>query len=218
MASTFQPMQALSVQASGAEPSEWYESLVLDFTEGRELVIGALMSKGIEVSIRPGTPVLLQLTLPDGLRRFTSTVQGRKASSPPSLALDWPQAEQRIQRREDVRVDIMFNAELRPILPAGSLGPPLHGLVADISAGGARIFTATNLHIGAEVQLTMQLPGIGERSCDARVVRAGLNAAQATKHPHWVGVMFTELSQGLRKEITRLVFDIQRELLRKGMK
>lgn len=216
MQPTFKALQSLSVRVTDPEPSDWYSSVVLDFTEGKELLIGLPIRHGVEISVPAGTRLLIQLILPDGVRRMTTSVRERRTSMPAGLVIEWPQSEERIQRRNDVRVDTMFPAEVRPIMPEGSLAPPIHGLVADISAGGARLFTAGNLYVGAEVELTMQLPSIGQRQMDGRVVRGGLNVAASTTHPHWIGVMFTDVPQTVKRDIIRLVFDLQREQMRRG--
>ena len=208
-------MQALSLRIAGDGAEEWYASLVLDFVEGEELLIGVPMSRGREVAIRSGTPVILELALPGGLRRMTTRVRGRSLGGPPSISLDWPEDQERVQRRNDVRVDAMFPVEVRRILPAGVRAEPLRGLVADISAGGAQILLSSPLQVGETVELTMRLPGVGERQCSARVIREGLGIIRTASHPRWAGVMFTDLGPSLRREVTKLAFDIERERRRK---
>jgi c-di-GMP-binding flagellar brake protein YcgR len=38
-----------------------------------------------------------------------------------------------------------------------------------------------------------------------------------TELRHWMALEFTNISEVVRREITRLVFDVQREQLRKGV-
>src|SRR5688500_10179252 len=109
----FYPMQAIAVQPPWAGEDIWYPSLVLDYEEGKVLSIGAPLSQRQEVLIPPGTRIRLQLALPDGLRRFTAVVRQRHspAGSPISLELTWPEDYQRIQRRDNVRVDATLRVE-----------------------------------------------------------------------------------------------------------
>jgi c-di-GMP-binding flagellar brake protein YcgR len=90
-------------------------------------------------------------------------------------------------------------------------------LVADISAGGAQILLPSPARTGETLELTMQLPALGERQCEGRVIRQGMGIVRTTSHPHWAGVMFTDLGPSLRRELAKLAFDIERERRRRSV-
>lgn len=213
----FYPMQAIAVQPPWAGEDTWYPSLVLDYAEGKSLTIGAPLSRREEVLIPPGTRVRLQLALPDGLRRFTAVVRDRQASSPPSLELTWPEDFQRIQRRDNVRVDATLRVEVCRILPDESRGSPIFGVTSDISAGGTRIRLAEPIEMMTDVELLFTFPGDVEYRCDARVLRRGELTQAVTDLRYWMALEFTNITEVVRREITRLVFDLQREQIRKGV-
>lgn len=213
----FYPMQAIAVQPPWAGEDVWYPSVVLDYAEGKSLQIGAPLSRRQEVLIPPGTRVRLQLALPDGLRRFSAVVRDRLPTSPPSLELTWPEDFQRIQRRDNVRVDATLRVQVCRVRKDDSRGPPLFGVTSDISAGGVRIRLAEPIEILTKVELLMTFPGDVEHRCDARVLRRGELTQAVTDLRHWMALEFTEITEVVRREITRLVFELQREQLRKGV-
>lgn len=213
----FYPMQAIAVQPPWAGEEVWYPSLVMDYTDGKMLSIGAPLSRGQEVLIPPGTRVRLQLALPDGLRRFTAVVVERHTQPHIVLELTWPEDFQRIQRRDNVRVDATLRVQLNRIRDDDSRSPPLFGLSSDISAGGVRIRLAEPLEILSDVELTFTFPDETEHRCDARVLRRGELTQAVTELRYWMAMEFTNISEVVRREITRLVFELQREAIRKGV-
>lgn len=213
----FYPMQAIAVQPPWAGEDIWYPSVVLDYVDGKALSIGAPLSRRQEVLIPPGTRVRLQLALPDGLRRFTAVVRERPATSPPSLELTWPEDFQRIQRRDNVRVDATLRVQVCRIANDDSRGPPLFGVTSDLSAGGTRIRMAEPIEILTNLEITFNFPGDVEQTCDARVVRRGELTQAVTELRHWMALEFTDITEAVRREVTRLVFDLQREQIRKGV-
>lgn len=213
----FYPMQAIAVQPPWAGEDVWYPSLVLDYVEGRSLSIGAPLSRRQEVLVPPGTRVRLQLALPDGLRRFSAVVMERHETSPPSIELTWPEDFQRIQRRDNVRVDATLRVQVCRVRDDESRGPPMFGVTSDISAGGVRIRLAEPIEILSTVELVLTFPGEVEHRCDARVLRRGELTQAVTDMRHWMALEFTNITETVRREVTRLVFDLQREQLRKGV-
>ena len=63
----------------------------------------------------------------------------------------------------------------------------------------------------------MSFPGEVEHRCDARVLRRGELTQALTDLRHWMALEFTNITPEVRREITRLVFDLQREQIRKGV-
>ena len=213
----FYPMQAIAVQPPWAGEDVWYPSMVLDYAEGKSLSVGAPLSRRQEVLIPPGTRIRLQLALPDGLRRFSAVVVERHAGPPTSLELTWPEDFQRIQRRDNVRVDATLRVQVCRILPDESRSPPVFGITSDISAGGTRIRLAEPIEMLTDVELVFTFPDEVEHRCDARVLRRGELTQAVTELRHWMAMEFTNISEVVRREITRLVFDVQREQIRKGV-
>lgn len=216
MQSFLQAMQPLSLEIGTEREAVWYPSLVLDFQEGREVVVGVPTERGYEVRVEPGTVVRVQTAHPDGLRMFSCTVLRREAEPSPRLRLSWPSAVERVQRRDNVRVEVMVDVRLHLHLPEED-PRTLSGLTTDLSAGGMRILLGEVLPPGTELEIRLLVPGGDELECTGEVLRTGENPGGAPGRRTWAAVRFTGLSPVVERELTRFIFDIQRERLRRGV-
>lgn len=210
------PMQPVFIQVN-PDGDVWYPSIIDDLREGEWVSVGVPMSGGGEVPVRPGVPIHIELALPDGLRRFVAAVRERRggAGTAPTLVLDWPRDVQKIQRRDNVRVDAAFPARIRLRGAGATDAEPISGLTQDLSAGGTQVRVPEQLPDLSTIELTLELPA-GERTCGARVVRGGELPQARGELRYWLALTFTDMEPALRREITRLVFDLQRELMRRG--
>ena len=217
MASTFWPSQVITLQAPDIKPGEWYSVKVLSVDEDRHLEISVPIAQSREVVIPPSYKVMLEVIRPDGVRRMTAHVESRRTSSPPVLVLDWPEVDERIQRRDSVRVAVSFPVFVRPFNAAGKLGSRVNGTVVDLSAGGVQARVPVRLWEGLAVELALQIPVFGERICGGTIVRSTINDNAAEASQYIVGVRFTDITEAVRRDITKFVFDTQIEYLRKGI-
>lgn len=216
MASPFKQSQLISLQIPELSPGKWFSTHVLSFVDKRELEIAVPREDGHEVVVPPEYKVLLELVLPDGLRRMSAYVKSRTASKPPGLLLDWPETDERIQRRDNVRVSVMFQVFVRPEVGPGKYGTRINGTVVDVSAGGARVLVPEPLWEGLNVELALQIPGIGERMCAGKVIRSLESTNATSAYQFSIGVQFNEISEAVKRDITKFVFDTQLEHFRKG--
>ena len=208
----------MPIQLQVSEGAEWLPSLVVDFREGEELVVGVPTIRGVEVPVEQGNSLTIQTAHPDGIRRFRSEVLRRRDLPAPCLYLSWPDAEQveRIQRRQHVRVQTLVPATLHR---KGSAEPgrSVEGSTTSLSAGGARLSLPVALVANSYVDVELHLPEQGTLFCGARVIASG----EAKNHPRargfWAALQFIGIQHEARRELTRFVFDVQREQLRKGV-
>ncbi len=216
MASSFVPNQVISLQVPEIEAGKWHRTKVISVVEERELEVTVPVDNGVEQVVPPEYKVLLEAVLPDGLRRMTAYVLGRREGPKPGLVLDWPEVDERIQRRDNVRVSVMFPVYVRPVDDKGKMGTRINGTAVDLSAGGVRIVLPDPLWEGMNVELALQIPEMGERVAAGKVIRATENPNAGLNALYAAGVMFTEISEIVRRDITRFVFNTQREHHRKG--
>lgn len=210
-----QVMQPLSLQYADA----WYPSLILDFNEGLNLIVGVPQEKGEEVFVDLDERVTVDLFLPDGIRRFQTIVLRRNEASPPALVLAWPKDLERIQRREAFRVGTELKAEAAFQSEGMRDRRGLSGSTLDLSAGGVRLALPEPIAEGTLLDARIAIPGAAApmQSCVARVVRWGERMEAPASARFWVACEFIDPSEAFRKEVTRFVFDIQRDQLRKGL-
>ena len=216
MASSFIPNQIISIQVPEIEAGKWHRTKVISVAEERELELTVPLDNGVEQVVPPEYRVLLEAVLPDGLRRMSAYVLGRRDGPKPGLVLTWPEVDERVQRRDNVRVSVMFPVYVRPVDAKGKVGTRINGTAVDLSAGGVRIVLPDPLWEGLTVELAMQIPEMGERMAAGKVIRATENANAGLAALYAAGVQFTDISEIVRRDITRFVFNTQREHFRKG--
>lgn len=210
-------MQPVSLRIGEGDGAGWYPSLVLDFEEGREILVGAPTLRGQEVRVEPGTEVDVQATHPDGLRVFAARVVRRESEPGPALRLTWPEGVRRVQRREAVRVDVAVPVEVRA---ARSGDPPrtLAGTTVDLSERGMRVALPEAVEPGTELEVRLHLPGGAlPLECAGRALRGGEDRDAAAERRFWTAVELTSVPPTARRELTRFVFEVQREQLRRGV-
>jgi c-di-GMP-binding flagellar brake protein YcgR len=207
-------MMPVSVREGDGNP--WYPSLVLDFREGEEIVIGVPMARGEEIPVEAGTRLQIQTMHRDGVRRFTTAVVRRRHVPSPCLYLTWPDEVQRIQRREHVRVEVTVPITARVANTENEL-QVLNGHTVDVSAGGVKFNLVSALTAGSVVELELSLPGNRMLACGARVVRSGESESAKGPKRYWAAAQFMGLTGAAQKDLTKFVFDAQRELIRKGL-
>lgn len=205
-------LQPISIRRESDPEDKWYPSVVLDFVEEQELIVSPPMEQGEEVEIQVGSTIEVEAFLPDGIRRFHTVVRRRDPDPMKQLRLDWPEEATRIQRRDAVRVRVGMKVE---VLPGATPGKPIVGLSEDLSEGGMRL-DLPGLPVGTALQLSFDLPGIGVRKAKGSLLRWGEIEVPKGEPRYWLAVQFTEVTDAVRKDITRAIFDIQREQLRRG--
>jgi hypothetical protein len=80
-----------------------------------------------------------------------------------------------------------------------------------------RINLPVKLQPGKRIEMVLDVPDFGKLECTGRVLRGGdLNAAKAHNH-YWVAVVFSDLELTVVRDINRMVLDIQRTLMKRGV-
>jgi c-di-GMP-binding flagellar brake protein YcgR len=205
--------QPVSIRVPGT--GAWHPAAALNYTEDSEFTI-AIPASVADAGLKPGAEVAVELALSDGLRRFTVRVRA-VGTTPPSLTLSWPEAGERIQRRDAVRVPVTMPVEVSVVQEDGSLAPPMEGHTSDVSAGGARINLPVKLQPGSRIEMVLDAPGFGKLECTGRVLRGGdLNNLKGHNH-YWVAVVFSDLDLTVVRDINRMILDVQRTLMKRGV-
>jgi c-di-GMP-binding flagellar brake protein YcgR len=212
----FRPMQSIALEVEDGENAGTYSSLVLDFTEGEQITVGAPLARGREVQLAPDTPVRLQFMQPDGIYLLSSRVLERSRHQP-SLRLAWPDNQECIQRRSHPRADILARCNLWLQDPVSGNERTVPALSTNLSAGGVRVTLAEALKPGLQVRITLHLPGAGDRTSEAHVTRAGESPGAPMPQRFWAALEFAGLLESVREDLTHFVLEVQREQLHKGV-
>jgi c-di-GMP-binding flagellar brake protein YcgR len=176
-----------------------------------------------------GASVQVEVSLADGIRRFKSVVQRLELTYGGCLRITWPTEGTRIQRRDYVRVDVTYHTIVRfledeerpdeegPVRKRQQHPREMEGTTLDFSAGGMRLRMVQPLPADLKLDIDVGVPALESTVLKGRVVRSGEIEKKRPDLPqfYWVAIEFVGVDAQLRKELTQLVFDIQREQLRK---
>ncbi len=143
---------------------------------------------------------------------FMSSVLQRVATPIPMFVLKMPDSIRRVQRRNYVRVSASFPITYQVVEREG-LGDLLKGNMLDLSGGGMRFQAKVKLDKGSILYANLELP-CGIIGTPGRVCR--VEPIEDTKY-FSVSVDFYQISERDRDRIIRCVFDIQRDLRKKGL-
>jgi len=210
---SFQALQTVMLRRNHDPDGVWHPTRIVDLTEGRELLVYAPVADGIEVEFPTEEKVVLETTLAQGIFRYVTRVRQRLPYDPPRLLLEWPEPMERIQRRDAVRVDVAVPVEMVAHVEGRRLR--FHCRTSDLSVGGARLILPEPLPEETPVFLKVRQADRLEFACNGVVVRCGeIPGVPEGEDAVWAGVRFVDLSEGDRREVTRYLFDVERERLR----
>lgn len=210
--SPFRAMQAISIHSLDSDPVQRYSSSILDWTDGVEMEIGAPVVQGVEARIPPGTAIGMEIQGENAVLRYTSVVIRRVRSPLPSLVVEWPRGGEPLQRRDAFRVPISLSVVLTLPDEVEEGDRRVVGKTADLSVGGVRVITERPIPEGQRAELRIEGPRSEPMLLQGRVVRGGEDQVASGKVRYWVGVQFTEVSPADRRDLTRFLFEIQREM------
>lgn len=143
---------------------------------------------------------------------FTSKIIQRIAVPIPLFVLEMPDSMQRVQRRQYVRVPAFFPVAYRSVTRQG-LSDEKKAEMQDLSGGGMKFQAREAVESKALLYVRLGLP-TGELQTPARVCR--VNKVDGVNR--WeVSVEFYDITERERDRIIRCVFDLQREMRRKGL-
>lgn len=142
---------------------------------------------------------------------FTSVLQ--RITVPITVfVLKIPESIKRVQRRNYVRVPSFYPITYQVVEKIG-LGDVKKGNMLDLSGGGMRFQSREKLDNGTILYAYLELPS-GTLGTPGRVCR--VEPIEDTKY-FSVSVDFYQISERDRDRIIRCVFDIQRDLRKKGL-
>ncbi|MGE4271331.1 MAG: flagellar brake protein [Desulfitobacterium sp.] len=176
------------------------------------LSVYAPQHQGLIVPLHERTPV--EVTFWDDVASYSfHTMVIQRIAVPISIfILEMPKAIKRIQRRNYVRVAAHYPLTYQVVEREG-LSDVKNGIMLDLSGGGMRFQSKEKLDIGTILYANLELPScpIGTPGRVCRVV-----PIEDTKN-FSISVDFYQISDRDRDRIIRCVFDIQRDLRKKGL-
>jgi len=155
--------------------------------------------------LRPGQAVVVELSRPgDALYRLETLVESATTEEPPRLVLRPVDEWQRVQRRDAVRHPVDIRPSQAHRVTAGGEQKPFSAVIVDLSTGGMRMATTTELDMFDQLEMVFGTPSGGaELRLRVTVVRVAppRSAADAWE----IGCQFVEPSAVEREQIVQFI-------------
>lgn len=178
----------------------------------RILSIGVPVAQGQFIPLREGTKMELIFVDEISAYSFSTSVIKRLLHPIPTFIVEFPDRISKIQRRQYVRIPLIRPLSYR-ILEKEGISEEKSGFTNDLSGGGMLIKVEEKLTSQTIIWIKttigpddIEIPGIVIRS-----------AKEDNKESYEVSVQFHEISERTRDKIIGYVFDIQREMIKKGL-
>ena len=189
-----------------------YNSRVEEVGE-KILVIGAPYEQGEVIPLREGTEVSLTYWDELSAYSFESVIMQRIAVPFPMFVLAMPDSVTKIQRRNFVRIPVSYPFTFRIVLE-DSLSDMFEGSMLDLSGGGIQFKTKKYMDNGSLLDAHIFLPN--------RVLEMPLRVTRVERAEDRSGLFvvsseFYNINERMRDDIIRCVFEIQREMRKKGL-
>lgn len=178
----------------------------------KRISVYAPQQHGTPIPFKEGTPV--ELIFWDDVASYAmdSVIVQRIAVPVPILVLEFPDDIRRIQRRNFVRVDAFYPITFQVVEKTG-LSDLKKATMLDLSGGGMRFQLREKLEKGTILYALLELPS-GKIGTPGRVCRVE-PIEDTTKFS--VSVDFYQISERDRDRIVHCVFQIQRDMRKKGL-
>ena len=188
-----------------------YRSRVEEVGE-KILVIGAPYDKGEVVPLREGTRVRLSYWDEVSAYLFEAVIMQRIAVPFPTFVLALPESVTKVQRRNYVRVSVVYPITFQVVLE-DSLSDTYEGTTLDLSGGGLMFKTEKRLKRGSLLDTHIFMP--------KRILHLPLRVIRSEREEdtklYITSSEFIDISERIRDDIIRCVFEIQREIRKKGL-
>ena len=199
----------VDVEVSG----EIYHSLVEDIKE-REIVLSMIHRQQKPVDLPVGTELNVVYSVDEVAYKFSSQVLREDfGGHVPLLFITRPERIERHQRREWVRMrtTLTVHCAAARLLQPEEEAPLLTGKIHDLSGGGILLEVGTACQAGDQLLLTIHLPD-GEVKCLGEVRRI-----LGDEGGHAYGIQFLLIGEKDRDRIIRYIFQMQRDMRKKGL-
>jgi c-di-GMP-binding flagellar brake protein YcgR len=179
--------------------------------------------RGQIVPLRPGLNIKVSFSKERIVYSFETTILKRVRPPLPLLIVKKPVEAERRQRRAWVRIELSIPVKYRRWKLGDSLQSNSDSTAdftetssIDISGGGMMFTTNEKLQQGDLLFVSLEIPDFGPLNVKSRITRIS-RTPPAAKAKYFVGVEFLDLRENDQDRIVKIVFDRQRELIKKGL-
>ncbi|AHF07771.1 flagellar brake protein [Desulfitobacterium metallireducens] len=205
------PGLAVDLMISEGELAGQYKTH-LDEVGEKIISVFAPMVQGQLVPLREGTPLKVIFWDEVAAYEINTTIMQRIAVPVAIFILEYSNDIRRVQRRNYVRIPATYLVTFRAVTRQG-LSDTQKGTMLDLSGGGMRFQTNEPVEKGAILIATLDLP-TGPIQISARVCRM---EKEVESKKYSISVDFYQIPERDRDRIIRCVFDLQRDMRKKGL-
>lgn len=179
----------------------------------RFISIGVPVVEGQFIPLREGA--ILQITLADAISAYTfSTSIIKRITFPiPTFLIEFPNKINKVQRRKFVRVAAIRPLKYQIMESEGFFCEDKKGFVIDLSGGGMLFKAKERI---PEKTILLLKAAIGENDMEITGIVNRANKEE-DKDSFIVAAEFYEMPEKVRDKIVGYVFNLQREMRRKGL-
>jgi len=181
--------------------------------DGKTVAVGMPFFRAEAVPIPVGTRVYVQ-QIGGAMYEFETVVAAHRPGAIPLLIMKMPDRVKRVQRRNHFRMDMTIGIVVEIIERDGSITLLKNARLRDLSAGGVGLLSKTTLQRGTIVRVS--LPFL-EKKALGEVVRVRPNGPEDTPASYCIGIRFVGPGNRQTTRITRVIFEEQMDLRRRGL-
>jgi c-di-GMP-binding flagellar brake protein YcgR len=165
--------------------------------------------------MRAGQHIIVELTRPDeGLYSVESVLQSASTEEPPHLVLRLTAPWQHLQRRDVHRHALDMRPSEATRFAVDGDRVPFDAVILDLSSGGMRVQSRSELTVDDELELTFGTPS-GGAQLRLRVHVLRVSPPSAAVSDAWeAGCQFVESSQNEREQIVQFILAQQNAVSR----
>jgi len=181
----------------------------------REVLVHAPVERNRPVDLLIGGNLILRLLTDNAIYRFKATmISYGDVDGFDVVKLRIDDTGEKIQRRSAFRFNCVIPITFSVIYSSGQQAEREEGIISDLSAGGAKIFTNKNLHTGYLLNISIPL---GDDFVVAfGDIRTRTELPRQSKYSYQYGIRFSMMPESDQELIIRFMYKMQREELKKA--
>lgn len=206
----------VQIQRAGDSPTGGYMCKVeVVLHAKKEVLIHAPIEQGRLVRLRTGERFTLRLLTENSTFNYRAELLGyTDVDGFDVLKFRLEDGGQKVQRRSAFRFNCALGISYSIIYSSGQQSERETGLVIDLSAGGAKIYSDKKLSIGYLLNIDLQL---GDDLVVAfGDVRTSMELPRDSRYAYQYGIRFSMMPEADQEAIIRYMYKMQREQLKKA--
>ena len=175
------------------------------------ITIGVPFANGQYLPLREGTKI--EVVFVDSILayKFKSVLLKRYFAPVPTFVIEYPKFISKIQRRKYVRIPLVSQIKYQ-LIERGGLSEEKSGYLIDLSGGGLRFTSEEQFEPNDLILVTIKTYN-EEINLPIKVIRIVREENKTYK----ISAEYQEMSEKVRDKIIAYIFEVQRELRRKGL-